>query len=591
MEAQVMDFFDFLTLIGGLAFFLYGMNVLSEGLERIAGGKLESILRSMTSNTFKAMLLGTAVTALIQSSSAVTVMLVGLVNSGIMSVSQTVGVIMGSNIGTTVTAWLLSMVGIESENVFIQMLKPENFCLGFAFIGIMMIMLSKSQKKHDIGKILIGFAVLMYGMEFMSAAVEELKGSESFISILTTFENPILGILVGTVFTMIIQSSSASVGILQAVAMTGSVSYGAAIPLIMGMNIGTCVTALISSIGVSRNARKVPVMHFTVKIIGTIVWSVIFYGVNVFMNWSFVHEAISPVWVAIIHSIFNIATTAMLLPFSKQLVKFADKVVKEKATEKIDTIPFIDERLLRGTPAVAVSECNNMSKMMAKISVETVDYALENLYNYNQTIADMIKQGEDDVDIYEDRLGTYLVQLSAQALSDNDSRIVSKMLHAIGDFERISDHAVSIMKVSKELNDKGLMFSQYAQKEVKVLSGAIREIIKLTDDAYENNDLEKAALVEPLEQVIDKLTAKIRNNHIERLRKGECTVELGFVLSDFLNNCSRVSDHCSNIAVAVIEVEHNSMDAHQYLSNIKYGDNKEFNEVFNEYAQKYTLGE
>lgn len=585
-----MDFFDFLTLIGGLAFFLYGMNVLSEGLERLAGGKLESILRSMTSNTFKAMLLGTAVTALIQSSSAVTVMLVGLVNSGIMSVSQTVGVIMGSNIGTTVTAWLLSMVGIESDNIFVQLLKPENFCLAFAFIGIMMIMLSKSQKKHDIGKILIGFAVLMYGMEFMSAAVEELKGSEGFVSLLTTFENPILGILVGTVFTMIIQSSSASVGILQAIAMTGSVTFGAAIPIVMGMNIGTCVTALISSIGVSKNARKVPVIHFTVKVIGTIVWCVIFYGVNAFMNWDFVGEAISPVMVAIVHTVFNIATTAMLLPFSKQLVKFANMLVKERAVEKVDTIPFIDERLMR-TPAVAVSECNNISKMMAKISIETVDYAIENLYTYSQPIWDMVKKGEDDVDIYEDRLGTYLVQLSAQALSDKDSQVVSKMLHAIGDFERISDHAVNILKVSKEMHDKGLKFSVHAQNEVKVLSAAIREIIKLTDEAYEENDLSKAALVEPLEQVIDKLTAKIRNNHIERLRKGECTVELGFVLSDFLNNCSRVSDHCSNIAVAIIEVEHNSMDTHQYLSNIKYGGSKEFTEVFEEYASKYVLGE
>ncbi len=585
-----MDLFDFLTLIGGLAFFLYGMNVLSEGLERLAGGKLENILRSMTSNPFKALLLGTGVTALIQSSSAVTVMLVGLVNSGIMSVSQTVGVIMGSNIGTTVTAWLLSMVGIESDNVFVQLLKPENFCLGFAFIGILMIMLGKTQKKKDIGKILIGFAVLMYGMEFMSAAVEELKGSEGFVSILTTFQNPILGILVGTVFTMIIQSSSASVGILQAIAMTGSVTYGAAIPIVMGMNIGTCVTALISSIGVSKNARKVPVIHFTVKTLGTVIWCGIFYGVNAFVNFAFVDEAITPVFVAIIHTIFNIATTALLMPFSKQLVKLADKLVKADAPDKIDTIPFIDERLMR-TPAVAISECNNMSKMMAKISVETVDYAVDNLYTYTQPIADMIKQGEDDVDIYEDRLGTYLVQLSSQALSAKDSQVVSKVLHAIGDFERISDHAVSISKVAKEMHDKGLMFSAYAQNEVKVLSAAIKEIIKLTDEAYENNDIALATQVEPLEQVIDKLTAKIRNNHIERLRKGECTVELGFVLSDLLNNYSRISDHCSNIAVAIIEVEHNSMDAHQYLSNVKYGSNNDFNEKFESYAMKYTLGE
>ncbi len=582
-----MDLFDFLVLIGGLAFFLYGMNVLSEGLERLAGSKLENVLRSMTSNPFKAMLLGTGVTALIQSSSAVTVMLVGFVNSGIMSVTQTVGVIMGSNIGTTVTSWLLSMVGIESDNVFVQLLKPANFCLVFAFVGILLIMLAKSQKKKDVGKILIGFAVLMYGMEFMSDAVEGLKGSEGFVSLLTKFENPILGVLVGTVFTMIIQSSSASVGVLQAIAMTGSITYGAAIPLVLGMNIGTCVTALISSIGVSKNARKVPVIHFTVKVLGTVIWCAIFYTLSAIMNWAFVGEAISPVYVAIIHTIFNIATTALLMPFSKQLVKFADRIIKVDKGEKVDPI-FLDERLL-ATPAIAVSECSRMAAEMCAVAHLTTVQAIDLLGNYSEEKASSILKKEDMLDIYEDKLGTYLMKISAKRLSEADNAVKFKILHCIGDFERIGDHAVNLVKAAKEIHDKGLSFSDAAKKELAVITKALKEILSITSDAFSENNADFAANVEPLEQVIDGILDNMKLSHIRRLQNGQCTIELGFVLSDLLTNYERISDHCSNIAVAIIEVEHNSMEAHQYLSNVKYGGGNDFSEKYEAFAIKYSI--
>ncbi len=584
-----MDLFDFLVLIGGLAFFLYGMNVLSEGLERLAGSKLENVLRSMTSNPFKAMLLGTGVTALIQSSSAVTVMLVGFVNSGIMSVTQTVGVIMGSNIGTTVTAWLLSMVGIESDNLFVQLLKPANFCLALAFIGILLIMLAKSQKKRDVGKILIGFAVLMYGMEFMSDAVEGLKGSEAFVSILTKFSNPILGILVGTAFTMIIQSSSASVGVLQAIALTGSITYGSAIPLVLGMNIGTCVTALISSIGVSKNARKVPIIHFTVKIIGTVIWCTIFYVLSAIFNWAFVNEAISPVYVAIIHTIFNIATTALLMPFSKQLVKLADRIIKVKEDEKVDPI-FLDERLL-ATPAIAISECSRMAGEMCAVAHLTTVQAIDLLGNYSEDKANAILKKEDMLDIYEDKLGTYLMKLSAKRLSERDNAEKFKILHCIGDFERIGDHAVNLVKAAKEIYDKGLDFSDAAKSELAVIKRALKDILSITSDAYTSETAEGADNVEPLEQVIDGILDEMKLNHIRRLQNGQCTIELGFVLSDLLTNYERISDHCSNIAVAVVEVENNSLETHQYLSNVKYGSNSNFNEIYNEYLIKYSLNE
>lgn len=582
-----MDLFDFITLIGGLAFFLYGMNVLSEGLERLAGGKLESILRSMTSSPLKALLLGAGVTAVIQSSSAVTVMLVGLVNSGIMSLTQSVGVIMGSNIGTTITAWLLSMIGIESSNVFVQLLKPQNFSLVFAFVGIGLIMMAKSPKKKDIGKILIGFAVLMYGMEFMSGAVEGLKESEGFVSLLTKFQNPLLGIAVGALFTAIIQSSSASVGILQAIAMTGSITYGAAIPIIMGQNIGTCVTALISSIGVSKNARKVSVVHISFNLIGTAVWCSLFYIVNHFVNFSFINEAISPMAIAIIHSIFNIATTILLIPFNKLLVKIADTVIKVKKEEKIDPI-FLDERLLNN-PSMAIAECGRLAGEMCAIAHLTTVRAIDLLNDYSEEKANAILKKEDMIDIYEDKLGTYLMKISNNRLSEEDNAETFKILHCIGDFERIGDHAVNLVKAAKEVHEKGLVFSDTAKEEIAVITSALKEILAITSDAFSDDDQKRASQVEPLEQVIDRLLDEMKANHVHRLQKGLCTIERGFVVSDLLTNYERISDHCSNIAVAIIEIQHGGFDTHEYLNNLKHAGNSRFIEEMEEYSIKYSL--
>ncbi len=582
-----MDLFDFLTLLGGLAFFLYGMNVMSEGLERLAGSKLESVLRSMTSSPIKALLLGAGVTAVIQSSSAVTVMLVGLVNSGIMNIGQSVGVIMGSNIGTTITAWLLSMVGIESDNLFIQLLKPQNFSLIFAFIGIGLIMLGKSPKKKDIGKILIGFAVLMYGMEFMSGAVEGLKESEGFVNLLTRFQNPLLGIAVGTLFTAILQSSSASVGILQAIALTGAVSYGAAIPIIMGQNIGTCVTALISSIGVSKNARKVSVVHISFNLIGTTVWSVLFYALNSFLHFDFINEAISPMAIAVIHSIFNIATTLLLMPFNKLLVKIADRLIKVTNDVKADPV-FIDERLL-STPSMAIAECARLTGEMCAVAHLTTVQAIDLLESYSDEKAEAILNKEDMIDVYEDKLGTYLMKISANRLSERDNAEKFKILHCIGDFERIGDHAVNLVKAAKEVHQKSLVFSDAAKAELKVTASALKEILSITSDAFSDNDLRKARQVEPLEQVIDRILDEMKANHIHRLQNGLCTIERGFVVSDLLTNYERISDHCSNVAVALIEISHGAFGTHEYLSNIKSLGNTDFNEEMHEYELKYQL--
>ncbi len=582
-----MDLFDFITLIGGLAFFLYGMNVMSQGLERLAGGKLESILRSMTASPLKALLLGAGVTAVIQSSSAVTVMLVGLVNSGIMSLSQSVGVIMGSNIGTTITAWLLSLVGIESSNVFVQLLKPKNFSLIFAFVGILLIMMAKSQKKKDIGKILIGFATLMYGMEFMSGAVAGLKESEGFVALLTKFENPLLGIAVGALFTAIIQSSSASVGVLQALAMTGSITYGAAIPIIMGQNIGTCVTALISSIGVSKNARKVSIVHISFNLIGTAFWCAVFYAINAFVDFTFVETAVSPMAVAIIHSIFNIATTLLLLPFSKLLVKIADTLIKTDKEERVDPI-FIDERLLSNT-SMAIAECSRLTGEMCALAHLTTVRAIDLLNDYSEEKAQAILKKEDMIDIYEDKLGTYLMKISENRLSEKDNAEKFKILHCIGDFERIGDHAVNLVKAAKEVHDKGLVFSDAAKAEIKVITSALKEILSMASDAFSESDSRKASQVEPLEQVIDRLLDELKANHVHRLQQGLCTIERGFVVSDLLTNYERISDHCSNIAVAIIETERGGFDTHEYLNNIRSLGNSRFNEKMEEYSLKYSL--
>ena len=581
-----MDIFSVFTLCGGLAFFLYGMSVMSSGLEKVAGGKLEQMLKKMTSNAFKSLLLGAGITIAIQSSSAMTVMLVGLVNSGIMELSQTVGVIMGSNIGTTLTAWILSLAGIESDAVWLRMLKPESFAPIVAFIGILLIMVSKGDRRRSVGSIMVGFAVLMYGMELMSDSVSPLADMPQFSSILTAFTNPILGVVVGAVFTGVIQSSAASVAILQALSLTGSITYGMALPIIMGQNIGTCVTALLSSIGVNRNARRVAVVHISFNLIGTVVFLVLFFGTDIFFHFPFMDMGIDPVGIAMVHSVFNIATTLMLLPFSKQLVKIANVVIKDKAGDQKFT--FVDSRLL-ATPSVAIAECNNKAVEMAQIAKETIVKALSLLDNYDPNVASEVKVNEDKLDLYEDKLGTTLVQLSSKALSDSDSRKVSKQLHTIGDFERIGDHAVNLWKAAEEIHEKGIRFSPQAEDEIRTLTSALKEILDITTQAFSLDDLRIAKQVEPLEQVIDCLIADIKSNHIARLQSGHCTIEMGFVLSDILTNCERVSDHCSNIAVAQIETEQNTYQAHEYLNGVKNAGNEDFQQAFDKYRAQYRL--
>lgn len=578
--------FAIVKLIGGLAFFLYGMNEMSGGLKKISGGKLEKTLRKMTDTPIKGLILGAGITIAIQSSSAMTVMLVGLVNSGILQLYQTVGVIMGSNIGTTLTAWILSLSGIDGGNIFLKFLKPDNFAPIVALIGIGFIMISKKAKKRDIGAIMVGFAILMTGMSLMGDAVEPLSEMPQFQSVLTAFNNPIIGVLVGAIFTGIIQSSAASVGILQALSLTGGITYNMAIPIIMGQNIGTCVTALISSIGVSKNAKRVSVIHMSFNIIGTVLCMILFYGTNLIYPLAFLGFEIGPFEIAIAHSIFNVFTTIILLPFAKQLVKIAEKSIPENEEKK--SVAFIDERLLN-TPSVAVYECGNLTIEMSKIAHQAVLDAIDVLNIYNASKGEKILAQEDTIDIYEDKLGTYLVKLSSKEVTEKDSHQISKMLHTIGQFERLGDHACNLLKTAEEMNDKEIRFSEQANKEIAVASAAITEIMDITMKAFETGNVALASKVEPLEQVIDDIIANIRSRHIDRLKNGLCTIELGFVLSDLLSNYERVSDHCSNIAVAIIESETDSYKAHEYLSGVKTDDNEDFVEQFNFYSKKYSL--
>ena len=580
-----MDLFSFIMLGGGLAFFLYGMNVMSSGLERMAGGKLEGALRRMTSSLWKSLALGAGITIAIQSSSAMTVMLVGLVNSGIMDISQTVGVIMGSNIGTTLTAWLLSLVGLETSNVALKLLKPENFSLIFALVGAVMIMMGKQQRKKDIGSIFVGFAVLMYGMKLMSNAVSPLADAPEFAAILTAFQNPLLGVLVGAVFTGIIQSSAASVGVLQALALTGSITYGMAIPIIMGQNIGTCVTALISSIGVSRNAKKVAIIHISFNLIGTVVLLIVYYALDALHHFAFTDAAIDAAGIAFVHSVFNVVTTVMLLPFGKFLVRIANTLLKDKEEEHPKHL--LDERLL-STPSVAIAECDRLTNRMAEMAQATLMKAFAVSRSYDEAVSDSIIEDENELDRYEDELGTLLVHLSSQQLSANDSIRVSKMLHAIGDFERLGDHALNIRETAKELHDKSAHFSEEAQHEMLTLTDALEEILTIATEAYCTNDVKRAYRVEPLEEVIDDLVATIKSNHIARLTAGECDIEKGFILNDFLNNFERVSDHCSNIAVTIIELSNNRFDTHRYIHSVAYNP-EGFREDYKRYSEKYKF--
>ncbi len=583
---------DVLTLLGGLALFLYGMHVMSAALEKSAGNKLKSILASMTSNTFKGFLLGLGVTAVIQSSSATTVMVVGFVNSGIMTLKQAVGVIMGANLGTSVTSWLLSLSalgGSETEaaaSSILDLISTDTFVPIIAFLSVILIVFQKNARRKDIGMIFMGFAVLMFGMEMMSGAVSGLKDNDQFKNVLTLFENPLLGVVVGTAFTAVIQSSSASVGILQALTTTGAISYHAAIPIIMGQNIGTCVSALISSIGASKNARRAAVIHLSFNVIATLIILPVYYLVYVLVQplAEFVAGPTNPLGIAVMHTLFKIVALAILMPFSNQLVKLSTLIVKDGKNK--GEVQLLDERLL-ATPTVAVTRSKDVAVTMAKTSVDSIKTALGLLTNYSSKVADAVREDENKVDSYEDKLGSYLVKLSCEPMTEKDSNETSKLLHLIGDFERISDHAVNIAASAEEISDKKLSFSPEAQKELKILSDAVCEILDLTYESFRTNDLTLATKVEPLEQVIDRLRDFMKRQHIDRLGRQECTIELGFIFSDLITCLERVSDHCSNIAGCVLEMSHENMDIHGYLNKVKSGDSEEFKEYFEFYSAKY----
>ena len=583
-----MDIFNVLTLFGGLALFLFGMSVMGDGLEKSAGSKLKTILERLTSSPLKGFLLGVAVTAVIQSSSATTVMVVGFVNSGIMSLRQAIGIIMGANVGTTVTSWILSLSGIQGDSLFIRLLKPSSFSPILAIIGIFLYMFVKSSKKKDIGSILLGFAILMFGMETMSNAVAPLKDVPQFTHILLLFSNPFLGVLAGAALTAIIQSSSASVGILQALSATGSITFGSAIPIILGQNIGTCATAMLSSIGTNKNARRTAIVHLYFNIIGTILFLVLFYACNAIFQFQFVYSSINQLGIAIVHTCFNLLATGVMLPFAGVLERLACATVKDTETAPSNEFSLLDTRLMV-TPPVAIEQCRKLAVKMAEKSENAMDRALTLIQNFDQETYDYVKETEAQIDVYEDRIGSYLVELSSHSLSQADSREVSRLLHSIGDFERISDHAVDVADAAKEMVDKELRFSDGAYAELKIICSAVRKVLNLSIQSFTMNNITLAEQVEPLEQVVDHLRSTIKNRHIARLQTGNCTIELGFVFSDLLTSFERASDHCSNIAACMIELQHGSYDTHEYLSRLKSGQDAEFVDRYNEYLKEYAL--
>ena len=571
-------------LSGGLAFFLYGMSVMSAGLEKMAGGKLERTLKKVTSNYMMSFLLGAGITIAIQSSSAMTVMLVGLVNSGIMEFGQTIGVIMGSNVGTTLTSWLLSLNGIsDGGSVLITLLQPIIFAPILALVGIAVRMFSKNERRCDIGLILVGFAVLIIGMDMMSSSVGAVKDMEGFNDMLTVFKNPIVAVLVSTVFTGIIQSSAATVGIVQALALTGSITYEMAIPLVLGANIGTCMTALLSAIGANKNAKRVVAIHIYIKVIGTVICLIALGIVNALFP-GFTENTISMFGVALVHTIFNVANTVVLFPFNNFIIRLAEKTIK--GDESLKTV-FLDERLMN-TPPMAIAECKRLVKEMAEMSRESINLSLQLVNQYDESKARTIEKNEETVDRYEDKLGTYLVKLSSNELSEHDSHEVGRLLHTIGDFERISDHAINIKNTALEIKNKDLKFSEQAREELETISNAVIEILDLTVQSFSDDDVISASRVEPLEQVIDMLKDELKERHIARLQEGKCTIVLGFVFNDLLTNYERVSDHCSNIAVATIQRDAAKQDVHKYLKKIKSGSD-EFEEEYKIYEKKYSL--
>ena len=585
---ESFSIFNIFTLLGGLAFFLYGMNVMSTGLEKLTGGKLEVALKKMTSNKFKAILLGMGVTIAIQSSSAMTVMLVGFVNSGIMSLEQTIGVCFGSDIGTTLTAWILSLAGVDGKNPFVKMLKPSSFAPLVALIGVILIMGAKKNKKKDIGRILVGFAIIMTGMTLMSDSVAPLADSPEFQRILTAFHNPILGVLVGAGFTGIIQSSAASVGILQAFSQTGALTYGMALPIIMGLNIGTCITALISSIGVNKNAKRVACIHILIKVLGTLILLPVAMILQHIVQLSIFSQTVGYVGIAVMHSIFNIATTIILLPFTKQLVALSKIIIRDGKNEEPEiksVVTGLDERFLK-TPAVAVEACRSATDEMARITKETIIDALNLLTSeYSDETADSIIEREDIIDKFEDKINSYLIKISKASVTGADSRRVSKMMHCVGNFERISDHAVNLVESAQEMHEKGISFSAECVSEIKIINDAITENINKAIESYISNDLAVAHKVEPLEEVVDNLSTELKNRHIRRLQNDECTVELGYIFQDILTNLERISDHCSNIAGCLIETDEKT-NLHAYLHEIKQND-ETFRNEYLAYSKEY----
>jgi len=577
-----MSIFNVFTLLGGLAMFLFGMDVMGKALERQAGSKLQSILHKMTSHPLKAFLLGLAVTAVIQSSSATTVMVVGFVNSGIMNLGQAITIIMGSNVGTTVTSWILSLSGLDGEGFLIQLLKPTSFSPILAFIGVILYTFSKDEKKKGIGTILLGFAVLMFGMDTMSGAMKPLKDEVWFTDLFLMFSNPVLGVLMGAVLTAVIQSSSASVGILQALAATGAVRYSAAIPIIMGQNIGTCVTALLSSVGANKNARRTAMVHLYFNVLGVIIFLALFYTINAFFPWSFLEDSANELGIAVVHTMFNLVATAILLPFKKFLEFLAVKTVPENAVP--EQMELLDERFL-STPSVAAERSMEIACNMAELARESFLSAIRLRGNWDESAAREIEDAEEQVDRYEDMLGTYLVKLSSYQLNHEDNCTVNTLLHAIGNFERISDHAANLIKTADEINTKKITFSPEATEELKVLELAVCDLLVKTVEAFKDHDLDAAREIEPHEQVIDELVRELKSRHISRMRNGYCPLEYGFVLDDLLTNCERVADHCSNLAVEIIQVSEDKLNAHEYLTALKSGESETSDEFKKNYEK------
>ena len=582
-EELQMTVFNVFSLLGGLALFLFGMDIMGKALEKQAGGQLQKILSKLTDNPLKGFFLGLCVTAVIQSSSATTVMVVGFVNSGIMELHQAIGVIMGSNVGTTVTSWILSLSGLQGDSFLINMLKPTSFSPVLAFIGILLYM-GKSEKRRGVGTILIGFAVLMTGMTAMSNAVLPLQNEAWFTNLFIRFSNPLLGVLVGAVVTGIIQSSSASVGILQALSATGVITYGSAIPIIMGQNIGTCVTALISSVGANKNARRAAMVHLYFNIIGVTLFLAVFYGANLLLDFAFVNETVTAWGIAVVHSIFNLTATAVLLPFANGLEKLAILTIPDDAEK--ESFALLDERLLN-TPAVAVERARAATADMAELARVGVVQAMSLTHKWDDSLAQKVREEEEKVDKYEDALGTYLVKLSSREMSHADSQSVNTLLHTISDFERISDHSVNVLSSAEEIHAKSIEFSKDAQEELQVLEGAVQDVLSRTTDAFRKGDLHMAGKVEPLETVVDELVRAIKARHVARLQTGSCSIEYGFVLEDLLTNYERVCDHCSNVAVAQIEVAQDSFDTHAYLNDLRYGNETKESEQFQRRLDRY----